>query len=92
MFFLTQMKFKMDGSVEKGTANYITQDEAVVQFHVAVAAAMQKEDTQKFTAVILDGDGKLVKREVWNAPMPEPEPEADSENEEAELREEAQLN
>lgn len=81
MYFLTQMKFKKDGTVEKGTANYATQDEAVVQFHVAVAAAMQKDDTQKFTAVILDENGKVLKREVWNAPQPEPEPET----EEAEL-------
>ncbi len=79
MYFLTQMKFKTDGTVEKGTANYNTLDEAVVQFHVAVASAMQKEDTQKFTAVILDGDGKLIKREVWNAPQPEPEPEPSEE-------------
>lgn len=71
MYFLTQMKFKTDGTVEKGTANYNTLDEATVQFHVAVASAMQKDDTQKFTAVILDSDSKLIKREVWNAPQPE---------------------
>lgn len=82
MYFLTQMKFKKDGTVEKGTANYETQNEAVVQFHIAVASAMQKEDTRKFTAVILDADGKLLKREVWNAPMP-PAPEPDPEPEEA---------
>lgn len=73
MFFLTQMQFKQDGTVEKGTANYTTQDEAVVQFHVAVASAMQKGDTKKFTAVILDEDGRVLKREVWNAPQAEPE-------------------
>lgn len=79
MYFLTQMKFKQDGTVEKGTANYETQDEAIVQFHVAVAAAMQKEDTKKFTAVILDENGKVLKREVWNAPQPEPEETDDTE-------------
>lgn len=69
MYFLTQMKFMKDGIVEKGTSNYAAQDEAVVQFHIAVASAMQKNDTRKFTAVILDEDGKLMKREVWNAPI-----------------------
>lgn len=79
MYFLTQLKFKTDGTVEKGTANYPTQDEAVVQFHVAVASAMQKDDTQKLTAVIMDENGKVIKREVWNAPKPEPEPEPEME-------------
>lgn len=77
MYLLTQIKIKTDSTIEKGTANYETMDEAVVQFHVAVAAAMTKDDTQKFTAVILDDDGQLKKREVWNAPQKtEPETEA----------------
>lgn len=76
MFFLTQMKFKTDGTVDKGTSVYNTKDEAVVQFHIAIASAMQKDDTKKFTAVILDEDGTVMKREVWNAPVPpQPEPE-----------------
>lgn len=76
MYFLTQFKFKTDGNVDKGTSAFDTKDEALVQFHVAVAAAMQKDDTKKFTAVILDEDGVLVKREVWSAPLPPaPEPE-----------------
>lgn len=68
MYFLVQMKFKTDGTVDKGTSAYDTKDNAVVQFHIATASAMQKSDTRKFTAVIMDEDGGLVKREVWNAP------------------------
>lgn len=68
MYFLVQMKFKKDATVDKGTSSYETQDEAVVQFHIAIASAMQKPDTDKFTAVILDENGKIEKREVWTAP------------------------
>lgn len=80
MYFLTQIKFKTDDTVDKGTSAYTTKDEAVVQFHIAIASAMQKEETQKITAVILDEDGGLMKREVWNAPVPPaPEPEEEPE-------------
>ena len=74
MFYLVQMKTKTDDSIEKGTSNYSTFDEAVIQFHVAFASAMQREDTKKFVSVILDDNGTVVKREVYNRPIP-PEPE-----------------
>lgn len=71
MYFLVQMKFKNDGTVDKGTSTYDTKDDTVVQFHIAIASAMQKPDTDKFTAVILDENGKIEKREVWTAPIVE---------------------
>ena len=74
MYFLTQMKTKTDDSIEKGTSNYEDFNEAVIQFHTAFASAMQKEDTKKFVGVILDDNGTVVKREVYNKPIP-PEPE-----------------
>lgn len=74
MYFLTQMKTKTDDTIEKGTSNYPTYDEAVIQFHIAIPSAMQKEDTKKFVGVILDDNGTVVKREVYNKPIP-PEPE-----------------
>lgn len=77
MFYLVQMKTKTDGSIEKGTSNYSTFDEAVVQFHIAIPPAMQKEDTKKFVCVILDDNGTVVKREVYTKPIP-PEPEAEN--------------
>lgn len=67
MYFLVQMKFKTDGTVDKGTSAYETKDGAVEQFHIAIASAMQKPDTDKFTAVILDENGEVEKREVLTA-------------------------
>lgn len=71
MYFLVQIKIKTDETVEKGTSNYDTEKDAVIQFHIAMSSAMQKSDTQKYTAVILDENGVIIKREVYNAPAPE---------------------
>lgn len=65
MYFLAQIKIKKDGIIEKGTANYETMKEAMIQFHVAMSSAMQKEDVYKFTCVILNENGVPQKTEVY---------------------------
>lgn len=72
MYFLTQIKIKKDGTVEKGTSDYATMNEAMVQFHIAMASAMQKDDVQKFTCVILNENGLTQKVEVFEVPQDEP--------------------
>lgn len=71
MRFLVQIKTKTDGTAEKGTSSYDTEKDAVVAFHVAMSSAMQKDDTQKCVAIILDDDGKITKREVYTVPVVE---------------------
>lgn len=68
MYFLTQFKFKTDGTVEKGTSNFTTLNECLIQFHVAISSAMQKADTQKFVAIVLDENATIIKREVYEIP------------------------
>lgn len=81
MFFLVQMKIKTDGTIEKGTSEFENINTAVVQFHIAMASAMQKTDVYKFTCVILDENGNVKKVEVFenlfsnNFPVEEDEAE-----------------
>lgn len=72
MFFLIQIKIKTDGTIEKGTANYDTMKDAVVQFHIAMSAAMVKDDVQKFTALIINDNGIPMKTEVYEVPVEVP--------------------
>lgn len=72
MYFLTQIKIKKDGSIEKGTSDYRTMNEAMIQFHIAMSSAMQKDDVQKFTCVILNENGLTQKVEVFEIPQVEP--------------------
>lgn len=68
MFFLIQIKIKTDGTIEKGTANFDTMHDAVVQFHIAMSSAMVKDDVQKFTALIVNENGIPMKTEVYEMP------------------------
>lgn len=70
MYFLVQMKIKADGTVEKGTSEFENINSAIVQFHVAMASAMQKTDVSKFTCVILDENGNVKKVEVFENSFP----------------------
>lgn len=72
MYFLTQIKIKKDGAIEKGTSDYATMHDALIQFHIAMASAMQKDDVQKFTCVILNENGLTQKVEVFEVPQAEP--------------------
>lgn len=71
MFFLTQFKFKNDGTVDKGTTNYAEKNEAIIQFHISISSAMSKADTSKFVALIIDENGTVIKREVYEVPTVE---------------------
>lgn len=69
MYFLVQINIKKDGTVSKGTSDYTSMHDAMVQFHVAMASAMQKEDVAKFAVVILNENGLTQKVEVYEAPI-----------------------
>lgn len=68
MFYLIQGKTTSNGEETKGTSTYETEDEATVQFHIAMSAAMQKADTLKMRCVILDDNFTVKKREIWPDP------------------------
>lgn len=68
MYFLVQIKINKNGSVDKGTSSYDSMNEALVQFHTAMASAMVKTDVQKFTCVILNENGLTQKVEVFEVP------------------------
>ena len=71
MYFLVQITVKNDGSVAQGTSRYDTMNEAVTQFHIAMASAMSKDDIKKFTCVILNENGLTQKIEVYEVPTEE---------------------
>lgn len=64
MSFLTVVYLKADGTVDKSTNAYDTLDLAEVQYHVALASAMQK-DYAKVIAMVFDLDGVVKFRRVW---------------------------
>lgn len=65
MFYLIQGKTIVTGEETKGTSAYETEDEATIQFHIALSSAMQKTDTLKIRCVILDDNFTVKKREIW---------------------------
>lgn len=64
MSFLTVVYLKADGTVDRSTNAYDTLDSAEVQYHVALASAMQK-DYAKVIAMVFDLDGVVKFRRVW---------------------------
>lgn len=68
MYFLIQIKINHDGSVDKGTSAFNDINDAIMQFHTAMASAMTKEEVKKFTCVILTDNGLVQKVEVFDAP------------------------
>lgn len=68
MYFLLQIKIEKDGTITKGTSDFPTMKEAMIAFHVALSSAMQKEEVQKFTALIVNENGLQQKLEVYEAP------------------------
>lgn len=67
MYFLIQISIKKDGTVSKGTSDFETFNDALVQFHVAMASAMTKDEIKKCTCVILNEDGITSKIEVYES-------------------------
>lgn len=65
MNFLVQIKLNKNGTIDKGTSAFDTMKEALIQFHVAMSSAMNKEDVKKFTCVILNENGIVQKSEVY---------------------------
>lgn len=65
MYFLVQIKINNDGTVDKGTSSFDSMNEALIQFHTAMASAMTKAEVKKFTCVILNDNGLTQKIEVY---------------------------
>lgn len=68
MYFLVQIRIDKNGTVSKGTSDFAEMKDAMIQFHIAMSSAMQKEEVQKFTCVILNENGLVQKSEVYEVP------------------------
>ena len=64
MGFLTVVYIKEDETVDKSTNVYDTLDLAEIQYHVALASAMQK-DYVKVIAMVFDSNGIVRFTRVW---------------------------
>ena len=70
MGFLTMIYFGENGQVVgKSTNDYKTLDEAEIQYHVALASAMQKKEYIKAIALMFDDEGLIQFRRVWERPI-----------------------
>ena len=85
MFFLIQIIIKADGSISKGTTDFATMHDTMVQFHVAMASAMQKDDIKKATCLIINENGLQQKVEVYEVAQPVEEEPVEITAEEAEI-------
>lgn len=66
MGILTVVYFDEAGQVVgKSTNTYDTMDAAEIQFHVALASAMQKTEYSKVIALIINDLGEVKMRRVW---------------------------
>lgn len=68
MFFLVQIRIDKNGTVSKGTSDFEDMKSALIQFHIAMSSAMQKDEVQKFTCVILNENGLVQKVETYEVP------------------------
>lgn len=72
MGFLTTIYFGENGQVVgKSTNDYKTLDEAEIQYHVALASAMQKKEYIKAIAIVFDEESRIVFRRVWERQVAE---------------------
>lgn len=74
MTFMIQIKKLVDGTFAKGTSEYATETEAMIALHVAMASAMQKDDTQSIVCLLTDEFGSQKKREYFVRTESQPEP------------------
>lgn len=65
MTIFVQVLTKQDGTYDKGTTIYNTMNEAEVQYHTAIASAMNKPEYSGIIAMLINGKGEVVMRRVW---------------------------
>lgn len=65
MTIFMQVLTKADGSHDRSTTIFDTMNEAEVQYHTAIASAMNKSEYTAIIAMLINGKGEVVMRRVW---------------------------
>lgn len=65
MYFLTQVLFKNDGTFDRSTTDYETEDLAELAFCIARSSAISKQEYKKGIFFIFDEEGTIKFRRVW---------------------------
>lgn len=66
MSIFVQVLTKADGTFDKSTTIYESMNEAEIAYHVAIASAMQKTEYNAIIAMLINRNGEVVMRRVWN--------------------------
>lgn len=71
MYFFTQVLFKTDGTFDRSTSSYESQDSVVAKdlaekaFHVAMSSAISKAEYNKAIMFVFDEEGTIKFKRVW---------------------------
>lgn len=65
MTVFVQILTKQDGTFDKGTTICDTMNEAEIQYHTAIASAMNKPEYKGIIAMLINGKGEVIMRRVW---------------------------